>query len=233
MPKVPELVEMLEAGIHFGHIKSKRHPKMNEYIYTHRNGIHIIDLEQTAKKLKSALDFVTKVVAGGGVVMFATTKKQAVPLVEKYAIDCQMPYIVNRWLGGTLTNFNHIIKLPKKLKDLENKVATGQLSKYTKKEQLTFKNEIVKLKGMVEGMKTLEKLPEAIFVCDLKKDKTAVAEAAKVSIPVISLSDTNTNPLKVAYAIPANDDAVKSLEMIISLMAEAVKEGQKMAADKK
>jgi small subunit ribosomal protein S2 len=225
MPNLPDLLAMLQAGMHFGHLTSKRHPKMQPYIFGQRSNINIIDLEKTAERLKIALDFVIDKIASGGTILFASTKLQASPLIEKYAKECGMPYIANRWIGGTLTNFGSIIRLPKKLKDLEGKFERGEMKKYTKKEQLSFQNEIEKLKEVVEGMKTLEKLPDILFICDLKKDRTALAEANKKHIPVVAISDTNTNPAGVDYIIPANDDAVKSLEMVIKLMAEAVSEG--------
>ena len=225
MPKLPDLLAMLQAGMHFGHLTSKRHPKMQPFIFGQRSNINIIDLEQTTVQLQKALNFVVEKVANGGTILFASTKLQASPLIEKYAKECGMPYIANRWIGGTLTNFGSIIRLPKKLKELEGKFERGEMKKYTKKEQLAFQNEITKLKEVVEGMKTLEKLPDVLFICDLKKDRTALAEAKKKHIPVISISDTNTNPAGIDYIIPANDDAVKSLEIVIKLMAEAVAEG--------
>lgn len=225
MPKLPDMLAMLQAGMHFGHLTSKRHPKMQPFIFGQRSNINIIDLEKTATQLQIALNFVTEKVANGGTILFASTKLQAGALIEKYAKECGMPYIANRWIGGSLTNFSSIIRLPKKLKDLEGKFERGEMKKYTKKEQLAFQNEITKLKEVVEGMKTLEKLPDVLFICDLKKDRTALAEARKKHIPVVAISDSNTNPAGVDYVIPANDDAVKSLEIVIKLISEAVAEG--------
>ena len=226
MLNTPELSDMLKCGVHFGHQSSKRHPKMSPYIFTIRNQIHIIDLEQTAKKLKEAMDFIAKTVATGGTVLFISSKRQAQALIEKYAKECGMPYINSRWLGGTFTNFVNIIRLTKKLKELEQKQAGGELEKYTKKEQLDFNREISRLSELVGGIKGMNRIPEAVFVVDIKKDKTAVREANKKNIPVIAMVDTNTNPSKISYPIPANDDAAKSIDMIIGCMAEAVKEGQ-------
>jgi len=226
MPKVPELLEMLKAGVHFGHQGSKKNPKMDPYIYTERSQINIIDLEQTAIKLKEALDFVKKIASENGVILFVASKKQAKAIVEKAAKSCGMPYIISRWLGGTFTNFGNIVKLPKKLKSLEEKQAKGELDKYTKKEQLNFQREISRLKEMVEGIKEMQRLPEAIYVVDIKKEKTAVAEANKKNIPIVAITDTNTNPTKAQYPIPANDDAVKSIEIITSALAEAINEGK-------
>ena len=229
MTQIPELIEMLKSGVHFGHQSSKRHPKMSPYIYTVRNQVHIIDLEQTAQKLKEALDFITKTAAAGGAVLFVSSKRQAKTVIEKYAKECAMPYINSRWLGGTLTNFGNIIKLTKKLKELEKKQDSGELEKYTKKEQLEFQREITRLKDLVGGIKEMVKVPEALFVVDIRKEKTAVKEAGKKGIPIVAMVDTNVNPEKIKYPIPANDDATKSIEMITGLVAEAVKEGQNKA----
>ncbi|MBU1036590.1 30S ribosomal protein S2 [Patescibacteria group bacterium] len=226
MPKIPELVELLKSGVHFGHHVSKRDPKMTPYIYTDRNQIHIIDLEMTVEKLKEALDFLTKVAATGGVVLFVASKNQARALIEKYAKECNMPYVNYRWLGGTFTNLSNILKLIKKLKTLEQKKVSGELEKYTKKEQLEFQKVIVKLNELVGGIKGMEKLPAAIYVVDIKKEKTAVTEASKKGVPIVAMVDTNVNPEKVDYPIPANDDAAKSIELITALVAEAIKEGR-------
>jgi len=229
MLNTPELSDMLKCGVHFGHQSSKRHPKMTPFIFTVRNQIHIIDLEQTAKKLKEAMDFVSKTVATGGTVLFISSKRQAKALIEKYAKECGMPYINSRWLGGTFTNFSNIIKLTKKLKELEQKQASGELEKYTKKEQLEFQREITRLAELVGGIKEMNKAPEAVFVVDIKKDKTAVKEAIKKKIPIVAMVDTNTNPSAINYPIPANDDASKSIEIITKAIADAVKEGKERA----
>ena len=163
--------------------------------------------------------------ASGGVILFVGTKKQGKKIMEKYAKECGMPYITQRWLGGTLTNFNEISHVIKKYVDLKKQRASGQLEKYTKKEQLDFGKEIEKLDGVVGGIETLTRIPDAIFVCDVKREKTAVTEAVKRNVPVVAICDTNVNPDKVNYVIPANDDAVKSLELIIGLISAAVREG--------
>lgn len=224
--KVPELLEMLKAGVHFGHQSSKKNPKMDEYVYTQRSQISIIDLEQTAKKLQEALNFAKKIASEGGVILFIASKKQAKSIVEEAAKSCSMPYITSRWLGGTFTNFGNIVKLPKKLKELEEKQKTGEFAKYTKKEQLNFSREVDRLKEMVEGIKEMPKLPDAVYVVDIKKEKTAVTESNSKGIPIVAITDTNVNPSKIKYPIPANDDAVKSIEMITKLMAEAINEGK-------
>lgn len=227
MTKIPDLLTMLKSGVHFGHQNSKRHPKMKPYIFTSKSGFHIIDLEQTQTKLKEALEFVKTIVANGGTILFLGTKRQAQGIVVKYAKQCGMPYVTQRWLGGTFTNFGEISRVIKRLTKLKKDKDEGKLDKYTKKEKLEFDREIEKLDGIVGGIETLDKVPDAIFVIDVKKEKTAVSEAMKKNIPVVAMCDTNVNPDKVTYCIPANDDAVKSIELITSLVTEAVEEGTK------
>ncbi len=226
MPNIPDLMTMLKSGVHFGHQLAKRHPKMKPYIFTAKSGFHIINLEETQEKLRIALEFVTKIVANGGTILFLGTKKQAQEIIIKYAKDCGMPYITERWLGGTFTNFIEISRVVKKYSELKKKKAAGELDKYTKKEKLEFEREIEKLDKIVGGIEELHKVPDVIFVVDVKKEKTAVAEANKKNIPVIAICDTNVNPDKVTYVIPANDDSIKSIELITALVAQAVKEGQ-------
>ncbi|MFA6307915.1 MAG: 30S ribosomal protein S2 [Patescibacteria group bacterium] len=220
---LPTLEELLKKGVHFGHKTSKRYPKANSYIHTQRNGVHIIDLQKTVKALEIALAFVDKTVKAGGVILFVGSKKQAKDIVKEAALSCGMPYIVGRWLGGTFTNFENIVKLTKKLERLEREEEDGTWEMYTKKEQVTFKKELNKLLDNVGGIKNMKNLPKAIFVVDLKKEGTAVAEANKMGIPVIALADTNVNPELATYPIPANDDAIKSIEVITDLIAEAVR----------
>jgi small subunit ribosomal protein S2 len=226
MPQIPDLMTLLKAGSHFGHRLSKRHPKMEPYIFMNKGGFHIINLEQTQIKLQEALDFAKKVVSNGGTILFLGTKKQAQSIVAKYAKECDIPYVNERWLGGTFTNFGEISRMIRKFTDLKRRKATGQLEKYTKKEKLDFDKEIEKLDRMVGGIEKMSKIPDAIFVIDTMRERTAVAEAIKKNIPIIAIVDTNVNPGVISYPIPANDDAVKSIEIITGLMAEAVKEGQ-------
>jgi small subunit ribosomal protein S2 len=226
MPEIPTMLEMLQAGVHFGHKASKWHPKMKPYIFGERSDVHIINLEETAKKLKEALDFVKKTTAAGGVVLFVGSKDQAAQIVKRHALDAGMPYVVTRWLGGTFTNFKTIKGVINKFTDLKAKRASGTLAKYTKKEQLNFQREIEKLEELVGGIETLAKIPEAIFVVDVKGEETAVREARKKKVAVVALCDTNANPEEIDYPIPANDDAVKSIEMMVGLIAAAVKEGR-------
>jgi len=228
MPEIPSLLEMLKAGVHFGHQISKWHPKMKPYIFTSRNGVHIINLEETQVKLKEALEFVKKNAENGGILLFVGSKKQARSIIEKYAKECGMPYIKERWLGGMITNFSVISKLLRKFKDLKKKRDTGELEKYTKKEQLGFKRKIEDLDKIIGGIENLEKIPEAIFILDIRNEKTAFTEAKKKSIPIVAVCDTNVDPTGVDYIIPANDDATKSIELIVKLIAEAVKEGKEL-----
>ncbi len=233
MPEIPTMLEMLQAGVHFGHKASKWHPKMKPYIFGERSDIHIINLELTAQKLKEALDFLKKTTAAGGVVLFVGSKDQAKEIVKRHAVECGMPYVVSRWLGGTFTNFKTIKGVINKFADLKAKRASGALAKYTKKEQLNFQKEIEKLEELVGGIETLVKIPEAIFVVDVKVEETAVREARKKKVPIVALCDTNANPEEIDYPIPANDDAIKSIEMMVGLVAAAVKEGRQEFEAKK
>lgn len=226
MPKLPTLLELLQAGVHFGHRESRWHPKMKEFIFGSRNGIHIIDLEKTLVRLQDALDYVRDTVARGGVVLFLGTKTQARDIVKKYAEECGAPYVSGRWLGGTLTNYNEVINLVRHYNDLKMKQASGELAKYTKKEQANFGREIEDLETKVGGIKNVVRPPDALFIVDIMKEKTAVQEAQVRHIPIVALTDTNVNPELVAYPIPSNDDAVKTIELMTKLVSEAVKEGK-------
>lgn len=232
MFKIPSLEEMLKAGMHFGHKNSRRHPKMDPFIFTTKNTINIIDLEKTQKKLEEALNFLKDVASNSGVILFVGTKAQALPAMEKYAKECEMPYINEHWIGGIITNFSVIGKLIKKYNDLREKREKGELQKYTKWEQLMFDKEIADMARKVDGISTLRKNPDALFVVDIKHENTAVNEAVNKNIPVVAICDTNVNPKPVSYVIPANDDARGSIEMVISLVAEAIKEGKANPAKK-
>ena len=223
---LPTLEELLKKGVHFGHKTSKRYPKASSYIHSERNGIHIIDLQKTSDALKEALAFVEKITKAGGVILFIGSKKQAKQIVKEAADNCGMPYIVGRWLGGTFTNFANIVKLTKKLERLEKEEQDGTWDMYIKKEQVTFKKEMNKLLDTVGGIKSMKKLPQAVFVVDIKKESTAVSEAIKMGISVIAMTDTNVNPEKTTYPIPANDDAIKSITMISNIMAEAINQAK-------
>jgi len=227
MSKLPSLVEMLEAGMHFGHQTSRWHPKMQEYIFGERGGIHIINLEKTQELLPDSLEFLKGVAARGGNVLFVGTKKQARDMIKKYAEDCGMPYVINRWLGGTITNFSQVKHSLKRLKNLKEQRDKGELRKYTKKEQLLLNREIEDLERKVGGIQDMTKIPDAIFVMDIRTEKTAVEEASREGVKVVAVCDTNVNPDRIDYIIPANDDAVRSIELIMQMASEAIKEGKK------
>jgi small subunit ribosomal protein S2 len=225
--KTVSILDLLKSGAHFGHQKSKRYPKMDKYIFGLKNGTHIINLEETIKALEGVSKFIKKVTADGGQILFVGTKRQAKNIIKENAEKYNMPYVVFRWIGGTFTNFKNIYKLPKKLMELEENKEKGVYDKNTKKEQLIIDREIDKLKEMVEGIRTMDKLPAAVFVVDIKNESTAVEEANKRNIPVIAITDTNVDPDKVTYPIPANDDSVKTIELITSIISEAILEANK------
>jgi len=231
--EIPSLLDMLKAGVHFGHRQGKWHPKMKPYIFGTRNGVHIINLEITQKKLEQALDYIKQTVAKGGTVLFLGTKTQAKDIVRDAATSCNMPYIVERWLGGTFTNSHTILKLIKKYRTMKEEAAKGEWKKFTKKEQLVKERELQKLDTLLAGLADLEKLPDVLFVVDMKTEKTAVRESNRVNVPIVAICDTNVNPELSTYPIPANDDAIKSIEMITNLVAEAVQEGKKVVKPKK
>lgn len=220
------LLEMLKSGVHFGHQQKYWHPKMKPYIHTNRAGLYIIDLEKTEQKLKEALEFLKKIVAKNGKILFVSTKRQAHDIVKKAATTNGMPYATDRWIGGTLTNFDNIKKLVTRLKELKKNKEKGELEKYTKLEQLKLTEEIEYLDLSVGGIQDMEKLPAALFIIDMKKEKTAVREAIKMNIPIIAMCDTNVNPELAEYPIPANDDATKSIKLIVGAIQSAIKDGQ-------
>lgn len=227
MTKTPSLLDLLKSGVHFGHQTSRWHPKMEQYIFGERNGAHIIDLEKTISKLEEACNFIQQIVANGGKVLFLGTKNQVQDVLEREAKRCEAPYITQRWIGGFLTNFSIVIKLAKKYKELVRKRDSGELAKYTKKEQLNFEKEIAKLERSIFGVKDMEKLPNAIFVWDVKNEKTAIKEAQVKKIPVVGICDTNTNPDGIDYVIPSNDDATKAIDLLITYIADCVIDAQK------
>lgn len=223
--KLPSILEMLQAGVHFGHQVSRWHPKMKEYIFTHRNRVHIIDLDKTLEQLQIILPEVQKMAAQGKKILFVSTKPQARAIVKQAAIDCGMPYLTARWLGGMLTNFPEIKKLVRKYATLKDKLAKGELGQYTKKEQLDIAKMVEKQDSYLSGLVDLSQRPDALFIPSVHMEKTAVTESNRMNIPIIGVCDTNANASKVEYVIPANDDAVKSIEMIVGLVRDAVKEG--------
>lgn len=223
---------MLKAGVHFGHQTSRWHPKMKPFIFTQRMGIHVIDLEKTQVELQKTLEVVEQMAAEGKKILFVSTKAQAKEIVKQAAQDAGMPYLVDRWVGGLLTNFPEMNKRIKKLIELREQRDSGELERYTKKEQLDITREIEDMEETIGGLVGLTAMPDAIFVPAMQKEKTAVIEANRMKVPIIAVCDTNANPTKADYIIPANDDAVKSIAMIVTLVGEAAKAGRD-AFDKK
>jgi len=226
MLKIPSLEEMLKAGMHFGHRTSHWHPKMKPFIFTSQKGVYIFDLTKTQKMLEEALNFTKKLASEGKTVLFVGTKNQVKKSLAAAAKECGMPYVDEKWLGGFLTNFAVVKKVIRKYQDLVEKRQSGKLEKYTKKEKSDFDWQIERLEKRVGGLTGLSKLPDAIFIWDIKKEKTAVVEAGKKNIPIIAICDTNVNPDPVNYVIPANDDATKAVKLVLNLMKEAVLEGK-------
>ena len=217
--------KLLEAGVHFGHQTRRWNPKMKKYIYTARNGIYIIDLEKSASKIEEAYNALKKIVEDGGKVLFVGTKKQAQEAVKEEATRCGHFYVDQRWLGGTLTNFKTIRRSIAKLYKYEEMEKDGTFEQLPKKEVIAIKKEMARLEGFFGGIKTMQQLPGALFVVDPKTEHNAVAEARKLNIPVFGLVDTNCDPDDVDYVIPANDDGVRAVRLIVGIMANAVIEG--------
>lgn len=226
-----DIKKLLEAGAHFGHQTSRWHPKMAPYIHSKRGNIHIIDLTATVDGLERALDFVAATTAQGKQVLFVGTKRQSKDIVRKLAEDTKMPFVVNRWLGGMLTNWPTIQTQIKRLKDLETKMESGELqSKYNKLEVQRFQEEIDAKNDIYGGIKNMAQRPGAVFVFDMVEDQNAVREARKLGVPVIALVDTNADPSQADYAIPSNDDAIKTIELIADYTRQAVQQGQAKSA---
>lgn len=218
-----KMEEMVGAGLHFGHRMSKIHPKMKPYISASRNSIHIINLEKTKENLEEALQFIKNSLADGKVMLLVGTKVQAKEIIKNTAVECGFPYVNERWLGGTFTNFKTIQRNIERLKDLERKKQTGEFNKYTKKEKAKIDKEIKDLNVKIGGIKNLDKVPDIIFVADIKKDSLAVKEAKSMGVQVVAITDTNVDPTKVDYPIPANDDAITSITYILNKIKEALK----------
>lgn len=221
-----DIKHLLEAGIHFGHQRQKWNPKMGRYIYTARNDIHILDLEKSLECLNTAYDFVKKICANNGNIMFVGTKKQAQEVIKEEAERASVFYVNNRWLGGTLTNFQTIRKSIWRLIDLERMEEGGEFETLQKKERARLLKEKNKIKKTLEGIKGMEELPSAIYIVDSVKEKICVNEAIKMGIPTIAIVDTNGDPDKITYPIPGNDDAIRSIRFITSCIARAVIEGR-------
>lgn len=223
---VVSMRKMLENGVHFGHQTRKWNPKMKQFIYTAKNNVYIIDLAKTQAQLDRAYDALKKITEDGGKVLFVGTKKQAQAIVLEEAIRSGSFYVNQRWLGGTLTNFRTIQKSIKKLVDIEEMEANGTLAHYTKKEQALFLKQKDKLENFLGGIKEMKKLPDALFIVDPLEEHNAVAEARKLNIPVFALIDTNADPTLVDYPIPSNDDAVRSIKLMVSVVADAIVEAK-------
>ncbi len=226
---VVSMKALLEAGVHFGHQTRRWNPKMAPYIYTERNGIYIIDLQKTVKKLEEAYDYVRELSANGGTVLFVGTKKQAGDSIREEAERAGAYYVNARWLGGMLTNFETIRKRIRRLEQLRKMEADGTFERLPKKEVVKLNLEIEKLEKYLGGIKEMNKLPTAMFVVDPRKEKIAVAEAHKLGIPVIAIVDTNCDPDEIDYVIPGNDDAIRAVKLISSTMANAIIEGHQGA----
>jgi small subunit ribosomal protein S2 len=224
---------LLETGVHFGHRTRKWHPKMKPYIFTERNGIHIIDLQQTVASLEMAYALVRDTAAKGGTVLFVGTKRQAQETIEKEAERCAMPHINQRWLGGTLTNWKTIKDRINELKRLEEMQAKGDFGNRTKKEELILGRKILRLQDRLGGIRDMAKLPDLLFIVDVRREETAVKEANSLNIPIIALVDTNCDPAGVDYVIPANDDAIRAIKLMTAKLADAVLEGKAMRKDER
>jgi small subunit ribosomal protein S2 len=224
--------QLLEAGVHFGHQTRRWNPKMQTYIFTERNGIYIIDLQKTVRRMEEAYNFVRDTVAGGGAVLFVGTKKQAQETIEVEAGRCGMYYVNQRWLGGMLTNFATIRKRIQRLHELERMSGEEQFSARPKKEQRVLMHDKAKLEKYLKGIKNMTGLPDAVYIVDPRKENIAVLEAKRLDIPIVAIVDTNCDPDEVDYVIPGNDDAIRAVKLITSRLADAVLEGKQMADDR-
>ena len=229
MPVVT-MKQLLEAGVHFGHRVRRWNPKMKPYIFTERNGIHIIDLQQTMTRLDQAYKLVRDTVAEGGIVLFAGTKKQAQEIIRFEAERCGMPYVNDRWLGGTLTNFRTIRQRIDHMIELEQRRDNGELEALPKKEALLLTREIEKLNRRLGGLRTMRRLPDLLFLIDVRRENIAVQEANRLGIPIVAMVDTNCDPDPIDYVIPSNDDAIRAIKLITSKIADAALEGRQIRA---
>jgi small subunit ribosomal protein S2 len=223
---VVSMKQLLEAGVHFGHQTRRWNPKMARFIFTERNGIYIIDLQKTVKRMEEAYNFVRDLAAEGGTVLFVGTKKQAQESIKDEATRCNMFYVNERWLGGMLTNFQTIEKRVKRLKMLEKQQEDGTFDVLPKKEVILLKHEMEKLQKFLGGIKDMRTLPSALFIIDPKKEEIAVAEAKKLGIPIVATVDTNCDPDVIDYPVPANDDAIRAVKLLTGKIADAVLEGR-------
>lgn len=223
--------ELLESGVHFGHRTHKWNPHMKPYIFTERNGIHIIDLQQTLKALEEAYALVRDTVAEGGVVLFAGTKRQAQDTIQTEAERCGMPYVTARWLGGTLTNWRTIRQRINELERLERMRDKGDFARLPKKEVLLLEHKMERLEMLLGGIRSMVRVPDLLFLVDVRREETAVHEANLLNIPIVAMVDTNCDPRNIDYVIPSNDDAIRAIKLIVSKIADAVLEGKAMRKD--
>ena len=222
---------LLESGVHFGHRTNKWDPRMKPYIFTERNGIHIIDLQQTVKSLNTAYNLIRDTVMNGGTVLFVGTKCQAQETVREEAIRCGMPYVTERWLGGMLTNWSTMRARIEEMERLETMRDSGDINRLTKKEGLLIQREITRLQTRLEGVRHMKRLPSLVFIVDVGREYAAVHECNLLNIPVVALVDTNCNPQNVDYVIPSNDDAIRAIKLLVAKIADAVLEGKAMRKD--
>ncbi|HWP29326.1 MAG TPA: 30S ribosomal protein S2 [Chloroflexota bacterium] len=217
---------LLEAGVHFGHQTRRWDPRMRPFIFTERNGIHIIDLQQTVRRLEEAMTFVRDVAARGGTILYVGTKKQAQETIQEEATRAGMPYVIQRWLGGTLTNFQTIQQRIRRLEELERRKEQGEFDLLPKKEATRLHDELERLTRLFGGIRTMRRLPDAVFIVDPHRESIAVAEARRLEIPIVAMVDTNCNPELIDYPIPANDDAIRAIRLIAGKLTDAIVEGR-------
>jgi small subunit ribosomal protein S2 len=222
---------LLESGVHFGHRTNKWDPRMKPYIFTERNGIHIIDLQQTVKALNVGYNMVRDCIMNGGTVLFVGTKRQAQETVREEAVRAGMPYVTERWLGGMLTNWNTMFARIQEMERLERLRDSGEINRLTKKEGLLINREITRLNTRLEGVRSMKRLPSLVFIVDVGREDSAVRECNLLKIPVVALVDTNCNPQDIDYVIPSNDDAIRAIKLLVAKMADAVLEGKAMRKD--
>jgi len=227
LANIISMKQLLEAGVHFGHQTRRWNPKMAPFIFMDRNGIHIIDLQQTVTRLNEAYKFVEQIAAEGGTILFVGTKKQAQEAVAEEATRCGMYFVNHRWLGGMLTNFQTIQLRIRYLRELETRRDRGDFDRLPKKEVQRLQDDIVRLERILGGIKDMRRLPNAIFIIDTRKERTAVLEARRLDIPIIALADTNSDPDEIDYPIPANDDAIRAVRLLSAKIADAVVEGRR------
>lgn len=222
---------LLESGVHFGHRTNKWDPRMKPYIFTERNGIHIIDLQQTVKSINTSYNVIRDTVQQGGTILFVGTKRQAQETVRDEAVRCGMPYVTERWLGGMLTNWNTMHQRIQEMERLETLRDSGEINRLTKKEGLLIERDIVRLQTRLEGVRKMKRLPNLVFIVDVGREETAVHECNLLGIPIVALLDTNCNPQNIDYVIPSNDDAIRAIKLLVAKIADAVLEGKAMRKD--